>query len=359
MERLLAIWIETLCREEPDGSTLRDYLALLDTLSVLCPFSEPVRLGLFVLPARAPSRFFGGEDAVLDALRHTVRDALGVEPSLGIADGLFCAELAARNGVVVAPGSTDAFRRAQPLDVLGRKDLVTICHRLGLHTVGDFGDLTSARVAERFDRHVLQLHRVARGELSELASQRDQKLAKRLEHLRGEGQPHDEQIGFFGQRGANDDRAYAAAHRVRRRLGADALVVASLRGGRVPEDRAVFVPWGSPVGEAVDDAPWPGQLRSPSPVTTLQHRVAVELRGRTDQPVCIGARGFLSESPITLLWSNQARREVVWHAGPWPSVERWWALKRHRAHLQLLLATGEALLLVAESSRWWLVGIYD
>jgi protein ImuB len=50
---------------------------------------------------------------------------------------------------------------------------------------------------------------------------------------------------------------------------------------------------------------------------------------------------------------------VVWHAGPWPLMERWWSLSRRRAHLQVLLASGEALLLTAESSRWWLVGIYD
>ena len=32
MERLLAIWIEALSDEAPDGSTLRDHLALLDAL---------------------------------------------------------------------------------------------------------------------------------------------------------------------------------------------------------------------------------------------------------------------------------------------------------------------------------------
>jgi protein ImuB len=73
----------------------------------------------------------------------------------------------------------------------------------------------------------------------------------------------------------------------------------------------------------------------------------------------MGSRGFLSEPPVVLLLSTQMRRDVVWYAGPWPLVERWWVLNRRRAHLQILLATGEALLLVAESSRWWLVGIYD
>lgn len=358
MERLLAIYIEALCEEQPDGSTLRDYLALLDALSVLCPFTESVRLGLFVLPIRGPSRFYGGEAAVLAVIAATALDVAGHEASLGIADGLFCAELAARDRLVVPPGATTSFRRAQPLRVLGREDLVTTCRRLGLHTVGAFADLESARVAERFNKHALALHRVARGELSELATQRDPKLARRLGHLRGESEPQDEQMGFFGQR-SGDVRAHAAAHRVRRRLGPEAIVVASLRGGRVPEDRATLVPWGSPVSETRDDAPWPGQLRAPSPATTLRTRVSVELRDDNDQPVRMGSRGLFRTIPRTLLFKNLVRREVVWHAGPWPSVERWWGLSRRRAHVQLVLSSGEAVLLVAESSRWWLVGIYD
>jgi nucleotidyltransferase/DNA polymerase involved in DNA repair len=359
VERLLAVWIETLGEEKPDGSSLRDYLAVLDALTVLCPFTEPVRLGLLVLPVRGPSRFFGGEEAVLHAVRQSVRDLVGCEPSLGVADGLFCAELAARAGVVVRPGETDSFRRAQPLSVLGREDLTTTCRRLGLHTMGSFADLERARVAERFSTSVLQLHRVARGESSELGDQRDPRLAKRLRNLRGDDGLADEQIGFFGQRGAGDDRAQAAAYRVRNRLGADAVVVASLRGGRVPEDRATLVPFGSPASAVVDDAPWPGQLRAPAPAMTLRHRVAVQLHDEHGEQISMGSRGLLSATPASLLFSSQARREVVWHAGPWPLVERWWALNRRRAHLQVVLVTGEAVLLAAELSRWWVVGIYD
>jgi nucleotidyltransferase/DNA polymerase involved in DNA repair len=359
MERLLALWITSLAEEASDGSTVLDYLAVLDALSVLCPFSEPVRLGLYVLPVRGPSRFFGGEEAVLDAVRQTVRDVLDREASVGVADGLFCAELAARDDVVVPVGLTDVFRRAQPLEVLGRKDLTTTCRRLGLHTVGSFADLDPARVAERFNKHALHLHQVARGEVGELAGQRDPRLAARLSRLRGGDGASDEPRDFFGQRGAGDDRAEAAAHRIRRRLGADAVLVASLRGGRSPQDRAALVPWGSPESVRRDDAPWPGQLRAPLPATTLAHPVAVELRGAADETVRMGSRGFLSAPPTALLLSNRARHDVVWHAGPWPTVERWWAVARRRAHLQVVLATGEALLLVAESNRWWLVGIYD
>jgi protein ImuB len=359
MERLLALWVEALSQEEPDGSTLRDSLALLDALSLLCPFTELVRLGLYVLPLRGPSRFFGGEEAVMKMARETVRDVTGHEALLGVADGMFCAELAAREQRVVAPGATDAFRRAQPIEVLGRKDLATTCRRLGLYTLGSFADLETARVGERFNKHALELHRVARGELAELVGQRDLRLASRLGRLRGEQTLPYEQLGLFGQRGAGDERAFAAAHRVRRRLGADALLVASLRGGRVPEDRATLVPWGSSLVEHDAKAPWPGQIRSPLPVTTLAHPVTVRLHDQHDAPVVMSARGMLSAEPTTLLLTHYARRTVCWYAGPWPLVERWWVLGRRRAYLQVVLTLGEAVLLVAESERWWLVGIYD
>jgi hypothetical protein len=359
VEQLLAIWVEPLALEQPDGSTLRDTSTLLDALDAFCPFTEVVRLGLYVLPLRGPSRFFGGDDAVMDLVRRSVFDVVGETPKLGVAEGLFCAELAAHRELIVPLGTSDAFRRAQPLEVLGRKDLTTTCQRLGLHTVGAFADLERAHVAERFNKHALTLHRVARGELSELEGQRDLRLARRLAQLRGESDFVEEQQGFFGQRGAGDDRAEAAAHRVRQRLGAEGIVVASLQGGRGPEDRATLVPWGSPRTNVRDVAPWPGQLAAPSPATTLAHPVPLQLRDAANRPVVLSARGTLSAEPAGVIFSSPLRREIIWHAGPWPLVERWWSRHRRRAHLQMVLATGEALLVVAESSRWWLVGIYD
>ena len=149
MERLLALWVEALAIDEADGSTLRDSLALLEALSLLCPFTELVRLGLYVLPLRGPSRFFGGEEAVMKMASETVRDVTGHETLLGVADGLFCAELAAHEQRVVAVASTDHFRRAQPIEVLGSKDLATTCRRLGLDTVGSFADRVVSSVVKK------------------------------------------------------------------------------------------------------------------------------------------------------------------------------------------------------------------
>lgn len=359
MERLLALWVDSLVDERADGSTLRDATALLDALAVLCPFVELVRLGFYVLPLRGPSRFFGGDEAVFAAVRASAHDVLGVEVSLGVAEGLFCAEMAARRGVVLAAGETTAFRRRLALDTLGHRDLATTGRRLGLHTVGDFADLDPARVNERFSATVRTLQRVARGEIAELPGQRDLRLASRLARLRGEESPADEQAGFFGQRTAGDDRARAAAHRVRHRLGPEGVLIARVRGGRTPGDRATLTPWDSPVSESRDDAPWPGRLAGPAPMTTLHQPVAVEVRDDAGQPVRMGARGSWSAEPASVVLARGTRHAVVWSAGPWPLVERWWVSPRRRAHAQVLLESGEAMLLSAEAGRWWLVGIYD
>ena len=136
MERLLAIWIKELSVEAPDGSTLRTTLSLIDALQIICPFTEVIRLGLFVLPIRGPSRFYGGDEGVLNAVTQCVKEVSGFTPSLGVSEGLFCAEVAAKQQVVLPPGTSDFFRNALPLEYLERKDLATTCHRLGLHTIG-------------------------------------------------------------------------------------------------------------------------------------------------------------------------------------------------------------------------------
>jgi len=359
MERLLALWVEEFATEQADGASLRVLSDLLDALVSVCPFVEPIRLGLLTLPLRGPSRFFGGDQAVFDVVRATVRDVAGVTPLLGVAEGLFCAELAAREGVVVPAGETDSFRRRHSLTVLGRKDLTTTCRRLGIHTLGAFADLEPARVAERFSAPVRVLHRVARGELAEMPEQRDKRLRERLRTARGETERPDEQLGFFGQRSASDDRAQAAAHRLRHRLGVESVLVAELHGGRTPDDRATLVPWGAPRPGHRDEAPWPGRLGAPAPTTSLRHPVTVELLSHEGIPIQLGARGTLSAAPHTMVLAQGVRRQVRWSAGPWPMVERWWQAPRRRAHLQVLLDSGEAFLVSTESGAWWLTGIYD
>ena len=51
--------------------------------------------------------------------------------------------------------------------------------------------------------------------------------------------------------------------------------------------------------------------------------------------------------------------QVVAWAGPWPVTERWWSVRRRRARLQVVTAAGVARLLCTERGRWWVEALYD
>jgi hypothetical protein len=357
VERLLALWSPGLASDGDDRAQ-RLYLDLLEEFSVMCPFVDPVRLGLMVLPMRAPTRFFGGEEVVIDHVRDSAQ-RLGVDDvHLGVADGLFSAFAAARAQVCVPAGHSDEFRRSLPIATLERRELATLCRRLGLHTVGAFADLAPARVAERFDRDALHVHRVARGEEAELVGQRDLRMAAMLRRLRGQDASQEVQGGFFGDHLDADRRAAAVAHRVRLRLGPEGVSTASLVGARAPGERAALVPFGSAATLSEPTGPWPGRLPAPSPTMALTRPVALVLRDERQREVHVDARGLLSDAPVTVVFERGITRGVEWFAGPWPSLERWWAIRRRRAYLQVL-TTHEALLVYAEGGRWWLAGVYD
>ncbi len=166
--------------------------------------------------------------------------------------------------------ASDAFRRAQPLEVLGRKDLATTCQRLGLHTRRRLRRPRSGARGGALQPvtrwSCTAWPRVSSPRWSVSGTGASLVVSRNCE---ARSDLFEEQQGFFGQRGAEDDRAEAAARRVRHRLGAEAVVVANLHGGRGPEDRATLVPWGSPATVVRDHAPWPGRLAAPSPATTL------------------------------------------------------------------------------------------
>ena len=126
----------------------------------------PVKPGLCALGV--PSRFYGGEAAAAAAVaEHLV--AAGVwDCRVGIADGIFAAEQAARQAatqdctVVPAGGSADFLARL-PVGALEDAALVSLLRRLGLRTLGDFAALPSRDVLTRFGSSGAWLHRLARG----------------------------------------------------------------------------------------------------------------------------------------------------------------------------------------------------
>src|SRR6266576_4883139 len=121
---------------DPDRQTARRHEQVIATVTGFCPDVEVVEPGVCAFGARGPARYFGGETALAARITAALAD-LGEQGRAGVADGLFAALLAARDGQTVPPGGTARFLAAQPVSVLaGRdpagKDLAALLVRLGL-----------------------------------------------------------------------------------------------------------------------------------------------------------------------------------------------------------------------------------
>ena len=192
------------------------------------------------------------------------------------------------------------------------------------------------------------------------------------------------QLGMWGERSEADERAARALARVQGLLGAEAVTVPRLAGGRRPADTGRRVPLhaaavgadstqGAPAAgtrngrrtrkakaKAVDP-PWPGRLPAPSPAVVLAQPEPVEITDRDGAPVSVGGRGEASTPPQQFTDSTGHSRTVIAWAGPWPLDERWWrpSARRRQARFQLVLDDGSAHLCVLESGRWWREATYD
>jgi protein ImuB len=148
----------------------RVFEPVVGALEAIAPGVEITRPGLAALNVRGPTRYFGGETGVLHALSRGVSriPALGgADLLIGIADGAFAAEQAARRGVIIDPGGSAAFLRDLPVDTLdpsGASPLIDLLHRLGLRTLGAFAALPARDVLARFGPDGLWAHRQAGGD---------------------------------------------------------------------------------------------------------------------------------------------------------------------------------------------------
>ncbi|MDX6390174.1 MAG: protein ImuB [Streptosporangiaceae bacterium] len=143
----------------------RVFEQVLAVVEEFCPRLEVTRPGLCALGARGPARYFGGEESLVGKLAAAVAES-GFACRIGIADGLFAGELAARAGpagVIVAPSGTRRFLAEQPVTALGSADLADLLARLGIRTLGEFAALPAADAADRFGTAGSVAHRLARG----------------------------------------------------------------------------------------------------------------------------------------------------------------------------------------------------
>jgi protein ImuB len=124
---------------------------------------EVIRPGACALAARGPARYFGGEEAAAERIVEQIAEACAVESQVGIADGVFAAGLAAREGRVIAAGETRAFLAGLSIAALDRPELVDLLKRLGITTLGDFARLPAGDVLTRFGFAGALAHRLAAG----------------------------------------------------------------------------------------------------------------------------------------------------------------------------------------------------
>ena len=152
----------------------RAFEAVAAAVEVMTPRVEIVRPGVLAFPARAPHRYFGGDEAVAARVLELAgpvvdgRGAVGV----GIADGAFAALLAARLGgtTIVAPDGSPSFLAPIPVSALEQdrpdretSELCDLLRRLGLRTLGDVAVVPPARLVERFGALGVLASRLARG----------------------------------------------------------------------------------------------------------------------------------------------------------------------------------------------------
>jgi len=150
-----------------EGRDHRLFAPIIDVVEGLVAGVQVVRPGLLALSARGPARYYGGEKAAALALRGAVMaEGLG-QVCIGIADGPFAAELAARTVTaeqavqLVPSGASGPFLAPFAVTTLGDPGLATLLGRLGVRTLGDLAALPAEAVRDRFGAAGAHRHALA------------------------------------------------------------------------------------------------------------------------------------------------------------------------------------------------------
>lgn len=157
---------------------IRAFEPIVAAVEEFAPGVEVVQPGTCAVGARGPTRYFGGEAALLGRLHGHLGTALAKEPiaehlgpfHIGLADGPFAAEQAARtawrSGVwntLIPPGESGEFLAPLSVDTLERPELIGLLRRLGIRTLGAFAALPASQVFARFGADGALAHRLASG----------------------------------------------------------------------------------------------------------------------------------------------------------------------------------------------------
>lgn len=152
-------------RPEEDA---RAYEPVVAALEEVVSGVHPLRPGLVAIRARGPAGYYGGEEEAALWLLDRLDEAGAPGSRIGVADGVFTAEHAARTAHpqrirIVPEGGAAAFLAPLPVGLLDDGELVSLLERLGLATLGGFAALPAETVRDRFGPRGARLHALAGG----------------------------------------------------------------------------------------------------------------------------------------------------------------------------------------------------
>lgn len=163
----------------------RAFDPILDGIEALTPGVAVVRPGTCAIRARGPVRYYGGEVAAASALLDYLHSVGLTQARVGIADGPFAAEQAARRAgpgdrpsdgnaapsipavdriLLIPTGGSAAFLAPLPVSTVVDGHLGTLLARLGVHTLGQFAALPAQDVHHRFGAAAFVAHSRASGQ---------------------------------------------------------------------------------------------------------------------------------------------------------------------------------------------------
>jgi len=171
---------ELSCIEGNEARDQRAYEQVLSGLEQLVATVTPLRPGLCALPV--PRRFYGGEPQAAAVIAEMLVEYGVWDCRVGVADGMFAAEQAARRAeaqswFVVPAGGSARFLADLEIGALDAgapqdSELVSLLRRLGIRRLGEFAALSVRDVATRFGTHGSWLHRLCRGADARVAAGR-------------------------------------------------------------------------------------------------------------------------------------------------------------------------------------------
>jgi protein ImuB len=147
----------------------RTFEIVTTAIEELMPGVQVIRPGIAAVRSRGPARYYGGEEPAGLALVALLTSLELPGARVGIADGPFTAEQAARTATsahrvrVVAEGESARFLHPLPVSLLEDPALITLLRRLGISSLGEFAALPGVDVLSRFGPDGAHLHALAGG----------------------------------------------------------------------------------------------------------------------------------------------------------------------------------------------------